>query len=143
MAEAAVGVALGICPLIISAIENYEYTFRPIIIFTHRSGKEVKRLFNTLRVSMCRFLNRCEFLLHSVTSNKGTNMINDTTHALWQDDQLETRLRRRLSDSFDACVGAMELINDLATQIVDETKNPEKITEEVGYSQTKRKACLD
>ena len=46
----AAGLALAIVPLMISALENYEYTFQLIIIFSHRYKREIERFQNALRV---------------------------------------------------------------------------------------------
>lgn len=116
------GLALAVSPLIISALENYEYTFQPIIIFSRRYKREVERFQHALKVQRVDFANECCFLLHSVTSNHGNVMINDRGHALWQDDGLEDRLKSRLADSYDACVSALSLINGVLVEILKETK---------------------
>ncbi len=115
-------VALGIIPLVISALENYEYTFQPMIIFGRSYRKEVERFQNALKVQKVNFANECCFLLHSVTLNRGKVMIDDLEHALWRDADLEERLKARLVDSYDACVSALSLINDALTEILKETK---------------------
>ena len=128
-----VGLALGILPLIISALENYKYTFQPIYIFTRRYRKEVERFQNVLKVQRVRFANECCFLLHSVTSNRGQAMMNDLGHALWRDEDIEQQLKGRLLDSYDGCVSALALINDALKEILKETKTLDIVLQKVRY----------
>ena len=126
-----VTLALGIIPLIISALENYKYTFQPIYIFTRHYRKEVERFQNVLKVQRVRFANECCFLLHIVTSNRGQVMINDLEHALWRDENLEEQLKARLLDSYDGCVSALALINDALKEILKETKTLDIVLQKV------------
>lgn len=128
-----VGLALAILPLIISALENYEYTFQPIIIFSRRYRKDVERFQNALKVQRVTFANECCFLLHSVTSSRGNVMIDDLGHALWQDEDLEEQLKAHLVDSYDGCVSALSLINDALTEILNETKTLDILLKKVCY----------
>lgn len=129
-----VGLALGIIPLIISALENYKVTFQPVIIFSGHYRKEVKRFQAALKVQEVNFANECCFLLQSVTSNRGNVMINDLGHALWRDEDLEEQLKARLVDSYDGCVSALSLINDALTEILKETKTLDILLQKVRYS---------
>lgn len=129
-----VGLALGIIPLIISALENYEYTFQLIIIFSRHYRKEVERFQNALKVQRVSFANECCFLLHSVTSSRGNVMINDLGHALWRDEDLEEQLKARLVDSYDGCVSGLSLINDALMEILKETKTLDILLQKVRYS---------
>ena len=126
-----VGLALGILPLIISALENYEYTFQPIIIFNRHYRKEVERFQNALKVQRVNFANECCFLLHSVTANRGKVMMNDLGHALWRDEDLEEQLKARLVDSYDGCVSALALINEALKEILKETKTLDIVLQKV------------
>lgn len=127
----AAGLALGVIPLIISALENYEYTFQPIIIFSRRYRKEVEKFQKALKVQKVNFANECTFLLHSVTSDRGNLMIDDLEHPLWRDDDLESRLRNRLSDSYDGCVSSLSLINDILVEILQDTKSLDILLQKV------------
>lgn len=125
------GLVLAVAPLIISALENYEYTFQPIIIFSRSYRKEVERFQHGLKVQKVDFANECCFLLHSVTSNRGNEMINDPHNALWHDADLEDRLIIRLADCYDACVSALSLINAALSEILRETKTLDILTQKV------------
>jgi len=125
------GLGLAVAPIIISALENYEYTFQPIIIFSRRYGREVERIQHALKVQKVDFANECCFLLHNVTSNRGNVLINDPHHALWQDEDLEDRLKIRLGDCYDAFVSALSLINAALSGILRETKTLDILTQKV------------
>ena len=127
----AAGLALAAIPLIVSALENYEHTFQPIIIFSKRYRKEVEKFQKALKVQKVNFANECTFLLHSVTSNRGNSMIDDLEHPLWRDSGLESRLRDRLSDSYDACVSSLSLINDILLEILKDTKTLDILLQKV------------
>ena len=127
----ATGLALAVIPLIVSALENYEYTFQPIIIFSKRYRKEVEKFQKALKVQKVNFANECTFLLHSVTSNQGNEMIDDLQHPFWWDRDLENRLRDRLSDSYDGCVSSLSLINDILLEILKDTKTLDILLQKV------------
>lgn len=113
------GLTLAILPLIISAIENYEYTFRPIVTY-HRYRKEAKRFQNVLRIQKTAFENECRLLLSTVTTHED-EMLNDRTSGLWRDEELDRRLAERLDESFVTCVSTLELINESLADILRET----------------------
>lgn len=123
--------ALAVVPLMVSALENFEYTFQPILIFSHRYRREVERFQNALKVQRVTFENECCFLLHTVTSNQGLLMIDNHHHPLWQDDELEGRLRDRLSDSYGACLSSLQLVNQLLREILNETGTLEILAQRV------------
>ena len=64
----AVGLTLAVLPLIIAALENFEYTCQPIIIFSRRYRREIERFQNALKVRKVTFENECSFLVDNVTS---------------------------------------------------------------------------
>ena len=118
------GLTLAVAPLIISALENYEYTLQPILIFSRGCQKEVQRFQDALKVQRRDFENECCFLLHSVTNaDQGRTMIKNRRHSSWGDDDLEAQLRYRLDRNYDACVSALQLINRILTEILEETKH--------------------
>lgn len=125
------GLGLAVAPLIISALENYEYTFQPIVIFSRRYKSEIERFQHTLKVQKVDLANECCWLLHSVTSNRGNVMINNPHHTLWQDEDLENRLRNRLAECYGACVSALTLINAVLSDILKETKTLDFLTQQV------------
>ena len=130
----AAGLALAFVPLVISALENYEYTLQPIVIFSRRYRKEVERFQDALKVQKVDFTNECCLLLRSVTYNRGNMMVDDLQHILRQEDGLEDRLKARLNESYDACISALSLINTLLADILKETKTLDILNEKVRHS---------
>lgn len=128
----AVGVALAVLPLIISALENYEYTFQPVLIFSHRHRREIERFQHILKAQKADFANECCFLLHGVTANSGNAMIDNLRHPLWKDKDLETQLKELLETNYDACISALSLINTLLTDILKETEMFNTLNQQVG-----------
>ena len=128
----ATGLALAVVPLVISALENYEYTLQPIVIFSRRYRKEIERFQDALKVQKVDFTNECCLLLHNVT--RGNDMVDDLQHMLWQENGLEERLKARLNESYDACVSALSLINTLLADILKETKILDILNEKVCHS---------
>ena len=127
----AAGLALAVIPLMLTALENYEYTFQPIIIFSKRYRKEVEKLQKALKIQKVNFANECALLLHSVTGNRGNLMIDDLEDPLWRDGNLENQLRDRLSDSYDGCVSSLSLINDILLEILKDTKTLDILLQKV------------
>ena len=115
----ATGLTLAILPLIISAIENYEYTFRPIVTY-HRHRKEAKRFQNILRIQKTAFENECRLLLSTFTTHED-EMLNDRTSGLWRNWELDRKLAERLDESFVICVSTLELIDESLVDILRET----------------------
>ena len=115
------GLTVGIVPLIISALENYERTFQPLIIFSRDCRKEVERFLLTLRVQRTAFTNVCQLLLSVVTARRNDipRMFNDNRHPLWQDQTFRDELRSRLGESFNACEAAVTLVQQALRQIIE------------------------
>ena len=124
------GLALAVVPLMISALENWEYTFRPIIIFAHRYRSEVENLQNELKVQAIGFANECCFLLESV-SDHGSDMINNLQHWSWQDPRLEGKLQERLNENYEACRSSLQLIDGTLKDILKDTKTLEILLQQV------------
>lgn len=115
------GLSLAVVPLLVSAIENYEHTFQPIVIFASRYQKEAKRFQRALRTQRTIFENECCFLLRGLTSTRPNVIITDAQDPSWQEEGLEARIKARLQDNYAGCVSALQLINELLQSIVKET----------------------
>ena len=117
-------------PLIISALENYEYTFQPIVIFSRRYQKEVKIFQDKVSVQKADFANECSILLDSV-SDHGSDMINNLQHWSWQDQEIGPKLKARLEGNYEACVSALRIINGILIDILKETGAFDILVEQV------------
>ena len=132
MAETA-GLVLGVIPLIISAIENYDSIFQPVKIFTSTYQVEVKKFRDDLFVERNRFREECKWLLKSVLSSDDTrSMVKDAQHPLWQNYRsLDDQLGERLNDNYEACEAALKSIVDVLGRILDDTKNIDILMKDV------------
>ena len=127
---------LAVLPLIVSALENYEYTFQPIVIFSskRRYQREVERFYNVLKVHRLDFENECFLLLHSIASYRDIEaMRSDLQSTMWRDKRLEARLKDRLEHSYEACSSALTLINNVLTDILEETRSLHLLAQKVHF----------
>lgn len=113
----AVGLALGILPVVIEAIKAYRSASEKLHVFRD-SSKELQRIYNKFRVQKCFFENECTLLLVSATdkSSDARAMLVKTSHPLWTDYKLDQRLRDRLGNSFDACKLLISDIDELLSR---------------------------
>jgi hypothetical protein len=127
------GLALGIAPLIISAVENYEYTFQPFVTY-RRYSREIDRFTTRLSTQKTIFTNECQLLLLA-TENQGNSesilldrIIKDPNHVSRLDDGLNRKLEKVLGASFDRCIATLCLIQGTLDDISRETKRFEEVT---------------
>jgi hypothetical protein len=117
----AAGLALGVLPLIVSALENYDRIFQPLIIFTRSCRKEAEYFQLALRVQRTAFRNACRLLLYSATEYKLAvpDMLSGSQHQhLWRDGRFRERLEAQLGDSFEACVAALTLVKQTLDYLI-------------------------
>lgn len=127
----AVGLALGVLPLIIVAIEKYEKISD--LIGTYRKySKAVGRFSTELAVQRVIFQNECVLLLSQVVDDGRAlhDMFNEPAHSLRTslrndsklDQKLLQRVNERAHDSYEQIVALLQLIEHNLRQIYDETK---------------------
>jgi hypothetical protein len=117
------GLALGILPIIISAIENYEVTFQPFITYRHYA-KEAQRFMTKLGAQKAIFFNACQLLLLAVSDKENlADILNDPNHPTRYDGELERALQKLLGTSYDTCLSTIRLISDTLEEIMLETKD--------------------
>ncbi len=117
----AAGLTLGVLPLILSALENYDRIFQPLIIFTRSCRKEAEYFQLALRVQRTAFKNACRLLLYSATEYKLAvpDMLSGSQHQhLWRDRRFRERLEAQLGDSFEACVAALTLVKQTLDYLI-------------------------
>lgn len=114
------GLVLGVVPLLISAVENFEVTFQPFVTY-RRHAKEVQRFTAKLEAQRAIFHNECQLLLLAVGQNL-TDILRDPTHPARNDEQLSKRLEELLGSSYVTCVMTLKLINDTLDEVTEETK---------------------
>ena len=127
----AVGLALGVLPMIIVAIEKYEKISD--LIGTYRKYSKVVGRFSTeLAVQRVIFQNECVLLLSQVVDDGRAlhDMFNEPAHSLRtslrKDSKLNQKLLQRMNerahDSYEQIVALLRLIGETLRQIYDETK---------------------
>jgi hypothetical protein len=116
---AAAGIALAVLPLIVTVFEDYKAAIHPLLMLKH-SQRQARRFGDSLRTQQTMFENECRHLLHSITRD-GTEMLSDPSHHLWQDNELERKLRAYLSNSLDSCISTIQSIKDILDEIRKET----------------------
>lgn len=93
--EIAVGLALGVLPLLISAAEHYDDCLRPFIRYKN-FVKEADRFQNLLAIQKVIFKNQCRILLEEIIEHDvASSMLNDPSganHPSWSDIELEKQL---------------------------------------------------
>lgn len=110
MAEGAVGVVLGVLPLLISAPQQYSKAAAVLSRYRY-FGTEFDDLateLNTQR-TIFNFTNR-SLLRLCVGHDEAVRMIADAHHASWKDGGIERSIVNRLEDCYREIIAAIELI---------------------------------
>ncbi|KAI9784902.1 MAG: hypothetical protein M1816_000597 [Peltula sp. TS41687] len=105
----AVAFTLGVVPILIEAVKVYRSTADKIHTFRHYS-REVDRIQRKFQTQKQFFLNECHQLLRLILNNdqKAKEMVENSTHDLWEDEELEEQLNNYLSGNYQACHNILE-----------------------------------
>ena len=118
----AVGLALAVLPLIISAIEHYNF-FAPYI---HHSGftRELLNFRRKLDAKKLIFRNECRLLLEELVQEELMDEMfrEGSSHPLWTDKDLNEQVKLYLGESYEACVEIMKAITDCIDQLREKTQ---------------------
>lgn len=121
------GLVLGLAPLIISAVENYEVTFQPFVTY-RRYSEEISKFAARLDTQKAIFNNQCQLLLLAAEKNGSQedvildNILKDPCHPSRWNETLNDRLEALLGTSLDTCVSTLRLIHQTLAEIIRETK---------------------
>jgi hypothetical protein len=123
----ATGVVLGVLPLIISAIENYEKIIDPIVIYRSYS-KALKTFTTELNVQRDIFQNECIWILSRfVSGHELEEMLKDPSHQLREniqkDRSLDRNVSRTIGPSYRQILDILQLIKSSLDDIYEETKD--------------------
>jgi hypothetical protein len=132
----AIGLTLGVVPLFISVIENYEEILQPFVVY-RRYEKEINRFASKLDTQKTVFFNECQLLLSSVTSSQDlalSKILTDPSHPSRSDRELSQKLRQLLGSSFEACVSILQSINATLEKVTLETKGFRELLQKVYIS---------
>ncbi|KAI1120639.1 hypothetical protein F5Y10DRAFT_257955 [Nemania abortiva] len=115
----AVGLVLGVIPLIISALEHYQ-DGKGAISTWRRHARVVQSLVRNLKTERGKLYNTCETLLGGIVPPaKLEPMLNEPLGPLWQDEHTKERIERRLDHMYNAF---QETVRDMLA-IMEELKS--------------------
>ena len=119
----AVGLVLGVLPLMISTAEHYEDVFRPFKRYL-RYAPELRLYQQQLGAQKTIFRNECQKLL-SMLIDRGTakDMLKESSHHLWEDHDLNRRMNEQLGDSGSTCKSIVDLIGAKLKEVEQETES--------------------
>ena len=100
----ALGLLLGIVPLLIAAIEHYDDVRRPIHRYRQFNFK-AQMFFDEYETERSVFYAECQLLLGDfVGLNTAKSMLSEPAHPLWRDEDLCTQFEARLGKLGDTCL---------------------------------------
>ena len=104
----AVGLVLGVLPLVVEGLEKYSTAVSTTEKFLH-CGRELRNLRRRLNAENEIFRNTCELLLRNITNETDTSiLIADPTGEPWKNSELEERLKKALGSSYKTCCETMK-----------------------------------
>lgn len=96
----AVGLVLGVIPLVISALEHYQ-DGKSAVSTWRRHIRVVQSLVRNLKTEHGKLYNTCETLLGGIVSpTKLEPMLNEPFGPLWQEEDTRERIERRLDHMY-------------------------------------------
>ena len=134
----AAGLVLAVLPLMISAIEDYEATFRPFVTYC-RYANELRSFRAGLGTQKQLFQNHCIILLSRIEAEglledrpglKSRWNSNDISGA---DIVLEEKLMNYLGSNYDTCFSLITTIEETLYGIQEEMKKMKEIASEVSH----------
>ena len=123
-----VGVVLGVLPLIISAIEDYEKIVDPVVTF-RKYSKALQTFTTELNVQRDIFQNECIWILSRfVDGHELEAMLQDPAHSLRKvlrkDDKLDGNISKTLGASpYRQLRDILVLLSESLNEIYEETKD--------------------
>lgn len=105
-----VGLTLGVLPLLMAAAEHYDQCFRPFVRYK-RIAKEADHFRDQLNIQKTIFRNQCRLLLEEIVEHDAASrMLKGPDDPSWHDAALDAKLSELLGESREACVAAIEII---------------------------------
>ncbi|KAG4441599.1 hypothetical protein IFR05_002883 [Cadophora sp. M221] len=117
-----ISIALGILPLLISALEHYEDVFRPFQRYRD-FFPELARFQRQLLAQKTIFRSQCQLLLAPLTGVEMTTlMLNGKRHHMWESGDMASRLKSHLGQSAEACVATMTEMEEQLYEIQEKAQ---------------------
>ena len=123
----ALGIALGVLPLIVSVIEHYDF-FAPFICHCAFT-RELQNFRRTLDARKLLFRNECRLLLEALVEEELIEDMfrNGSRHPSWKEKELNERLRTYLGEAYGPCIGMITAIEDCLDQMRQKTQGLGKV----------------
>ena len=141
----AIGVALGILPLLISAIEHYNDVIRPLSRYRHFTSK-AQRFMDEIETEKTIFCTECQLLLATVANPiLAEDTIRNLQHPSWVDKPLHEKLNRHLGPHGTTCNLLIVKINSKLVKISNASEKLNTTISEnkkVRHGPVRRKAIL-
>jgi len=117
-----IGVVLAVLPLVISAIEHYDF-FAPFICHCAFT-RELQNFRRKLDARKLLFRNECRLLLESLVQDDVLEEMfkEGSKHPSWGDTELDGRLKGHLGESYEVCVGMVVAIKGCIDQLKHKTR---------------------
>jgi hypothetical protein len=128
------GLVLGIAPLIISAVENYEVTFQPFVTY-RRYSREIAKFATRLDAQKVIFNNQCQLLLLAAEKDGPSEdvildyILKDPNHPSRRNRALSDRLEHLLGASLKTCDTTLRMIQEALNEITKETRCFKELSE--------------
>ena len=118
----ALGLTLGILPLIISTIEHYNI-FTPFICHC-KFKRELQNIGRTLDRRKLIFRTECRLLLEELVQDELMSEMFDegSCHPSWTDKNLNARVKLYLGESYGTCVDLMKATEECVDQLKQKTR---------------------
>lgn len=119
----AVGLVLGVLPLLISAAEHYDDVIKPFKRY-RKFAPELENYQQQLGAQKTIFRNECHWLLSSIIGRQTAGeMLKNRTHGSWTDSSLDEKFSRQLGESGAACKTIIDLIQAKLKIIEEESES--------------------
>ena len=108
----AVGIVLGVLPLLISAAEHYEDCWRPFVRY-RKFHPKLDAFQQKLKAQKVVFHNETRILLETIVERDiASGMLDDSSHVNWTSRNIEAQLSIQLDSSRDACINIIKQISE-------------------------------
>jgi hypothetical protein len=118
----AVGLVLGVLPLLISVLGHYQDVLRPFRRYSQFTSK-AQRFCDELETERAIFQAECQILLGVMAEHEeAMKMLEDLSHSLWRDAVLGEKLRQEFGSLGYPCTSTISRINDKLIELDSKSK---------------------
>ena len=135
------GVVLGVVPIVVEAIKAWKAIHRKLRIFRHYA-REVKRIYDKVRVQNCIFDNELEALLIAagLRADLVQDMLADPGHSGWHDASNTDRIAIQLGKDEEVYLDLVQNVSASLSKIGSELRAFDRLTKLKGKVRSVRPA---